>query len=84
METDPSQSHAGKEISSYSTEYKLEAIKFAEESKRISRAAKKFNVDRKRIRSKAPRLNYRLQITRGNALKKEVENHLMLVWKTSF
>ena len=35
---------------SYSTEYKLEAIKFAEESKSISSAAKKFNVDRKRIR----------------------------------
>ena len=28
---------------------KLEAIKFAEESKGISRTAKKFNVDRKRI-----------------------------------
>ena len=50
METDISQSHAGKKVSLYSTEYKLEAIKFAEESKRISRAAKKFNVDRKRIR----------------------------------
>ena len=49
METDTSQSHAGKKVSSYSTEYKLEAIKFAEESKSISRAAKKFNVDHKRI-----------------------------------
>ena len=45
-----SQSHAGKKVSSYSIEYKLEAIKFAEESKSISSAAKKFNVDRKRIR----------------------------------
>lgn len=50
METDASQSHAGKKVSSYSTEYKVEAIKFAEENKRISSAAKKFNVDRKRIR----------------------------------
>ena len=50
METDTSQSHAGKKVSSYSTEYKLEAIKFAEESKSISRATKKFNVGRKRIR----------------------------------
>ena len=50
METDASQSHAGKKVNSYSTKYKLEAIKFAEESKSISSAAKKFNVDRKRIR----------------------------------
>ena len=50
METDASQSHAGKKVSSYSTEYKVEAIKFAEENKSISSAAKKFNVDRKRIR----------------------------------
>ena len=50
MVTDTYQSHAGKKVSSYPTEYKLEAIKFAEESKSISRAAKKFNVDRKRIR----------------------------------
>ena len=39
-----------KKISSYLTEYKLEAIKFAEECKSISRAAKKFNVNHKRIR----------------------------------
>ena len=48
-----SQSHGGKKVNSYSTKInicKLEAIKFAEESKSISSAAKKFNVDRKRIR----------------------------------
>ena len=48
-----SQSHAGKKVNSYSTKInicKLEAIKFAEESTSISSAAKKFNVDRKRIR----------------------------------
>ncbi|KAL9977729.1 hypothetical protein ACROYT_G015167 [Oculina patagonica] len=39
-----------KKISSYSAEYKLEAIKFAEESKSISKTAKNFNVARKRIR----------------------------------
>ena len=50
METDASQSHAGEKVRSYSTKYKSEAIKFAEESKSISSAAKKFNVDRKRIR----------------------------------
>ena len=50
METDTSQSHAGRKVSSYSTEYKLEAIKSAEESKSIYSAAKKINVDRKRIR----------------------------------
>ena len=50
MESDASQSHADKKVSSYSTEYKLEAIKFAEESKSISSTAKKSNVDRKRIR----------------------------------
>lgn len=49
METDASQSHAGKKVNLYSTKCKLEAIKFAEESKSISSAAKKFNVDRKRI-----------------------------------
>ena len=48
METDAS--HAGKIVGSYLTEYKLEAIKFAEESRSISSAAKKFNIDRKRIR----------------------------------
>ena len=47
---DTSQSHAGRKLSLYSIEYKLEAIKFAEESKSISSAAKKFNLDRKRIR----------------------------------
>ncbi len=31
METDASQSHAGKKINSYSTELKLEAIRFAVE-----------------------------------------------------
>ena len=50
METDASQSYAGKKISLFSTEYKLEAIKIAKECRSISRAAKKFNVDRKRIR----------------------------------
>ena len=49
METDASQSHAGKKVNLYLTKCKLEAIKFAEESKSISSAAKKFNVDRKRI-----------------------------------
>ena len=39
-----------KKISSYSTEYNLETIKFAKESKSIYSAAKKFNVDHKRIR----------------------------------
>ena len=50
METDTFQSHAGRKVISYSTEYKLEAITSAEESKSISSVAKKFNVDRKRIR----------------------------------
>ena len=50
METDASQSHAGKKVNSFSTKYKLEAIDFAEESKSTSSPAKKFNVDRKRIR----------------------------------
>jgi len=49
METDASQSHTGKRVSWYSTKYKLEADKFAEESKSISSAVKKFNVDCKRI-----------------------------------
>ena len=39
-----------KKKSSYSTEYNLETIKFAKESKSIYSAAKKFNVDHKRIR----------------------------------
>lgn len=51
MEADTSQSHAGTKISSYSTEFKLEAIKFADECKSISKAAVKFNVDRKRTDS---------------------------------
>ena len=38
-----------KKKSSYSTEYNLETIKFAKESKSIYSAAKKFNVDHKRI-----------------------------------
>ena len=50
MEADTSQSHAGRKISSYSTEFKLEAIKFADKCKSISKAAVKFHVDRKRIR----------------------------------
>ena len=78
-------SYAGKKVSSYSTEYKLEAIKFAEESKSISSAAKKFNVDRKRIgKWQSSTAKLRLRITGGNVLKEEVENHLMLAWKTSF
>lgn len=40
-----------KKVSSYSTEYKIEATKFAEESKSIPCAAKKFNVDRKIMNS---------------------------------
>ena len=40
----------GKKVNSFSTKYKLEAIDFAEESKSTSSPAKKFNVDRKRIR----------------------------------
>ena len=51
METDASQfSKKKKKKSSYSTEYNLETIKFAKESKSIYSAAKKFNVDHKRIR----------------------------------
>ena len=53
METDASQfskKKKKKKISSYSTEYNLETIKFAKESKSIYSAAKKFNVDHKRIR----------------------------------
>ena len=49
METDASQSHTGQKVSGYLTEYKLEAVKFAEGSKSNPRAVKKFNVDRKRI-----------------------------------
>ena len=40
MDTDASQSHASKKVNSYSTKYKLEAIKFAEESDSISSAPK--------------------------------------------
>ena len=53
METDASQfskKKKKKKKSSYSTEYNLETIKFAKESKSIYSAAKKFNVDHKRIR----------------------------------
>ena len=50
MEADASQSHAGKKINSYSTEFKLEAVRFAVECNSTYKAAKKFNVDRKRIR----------------------------------
>ena len=50
MEADASQSHAGKKINSYSTEFKLEAVRFAVECNSTHKAAKKFNVDRKRIR----------------------------------
>ena len=50
MEVDASQSHAPLKINSYSAEYKPEAIKFVEEGNSIHRAARKFNVDRKRIR----------------------------------
>ena len=48
MEADASQSHAGKKINSYSTEFKLEAVRFAVECNSNYKAAKKF--DRKRIR----------------------------------
>ena len=50
MEADASQSHAGKKINSFSTEFKLEAVRFAAECNSNHKAAKKFNVDRKRIR----------------------------------
>ena len=50
METDGSQSHSGKKIASYCTKFKLEAVQFAEECNSNRQAAKKFNVDRKRIR----------------------------------
>ena len=50
MEADASQSHAGKKVNSYSTEFKLEAVRFAVECNSNYQAAKKFNVDRKRIR----------------------------------
>ena len=50
MEADASQSHVGKKINSYSTEFKLEAVRFAVECNSNYKAAKKFNVDRKRIR----------------------------------
>ena len=50
MEADASQSHAGKKINSYSTEFKQEAVRFAVECKSNYKAAKKFNVDQKRIR----------------------------------
>ena len=50
MEADASQSHAGKKINSYSTEFNLEAIWFAVECNSNHKAAKKFNVDWKRIR----------------------------------
>ena len=50
MEADASQSHAGKKVNSYSTEFKLEAVRFAVECSSNYQAAKKFNVDRKRIR----------------------------------
>lgn len=50
MEADASQSHAGIKVNSYSTEFKLEAIRFAVECSSNYQAAKKFNVDRMRIR----------------------------------
>ncbi len=50
MEADASQSHAGKKNNSYSAEFKLEAVGFAVECNSNHKAAKKFNVDRKRIR----------------------------------
>ena len=50
MEADASQSHASKKVNSYSTEFKLEAVRFAVECSSNYQAAKKFNVDRKRIR----------------------------------
>lgn len=50
MEADAYQSHAGKKINSYSTEFKLEAVRFAVECNSNYKAAEKFNVDRKRIR----------------------------------
>ena len=49
MEADASQSHAGKKINSHSTEFKLEAVRFAVERNSNHKAAKKFNIDRKRI-----------------------------------
>ena len=47
MEADASQSHAGKKVNSYSTEFKLEAVRFAVECSSNYQAAK---MDRKRIR----------------------------------
>ena len=52
MEVDTSQSHAGKKVNSYSTEFKLKVVRFAVECNSNYQAAKKFNVDRKRIREK--------------------------------
>lgn len=50
-----------KKVSSYSTEYKIEATKFAEESKSIPCAAKKFNVDRKIMNSWMAKRKAKLQ-----------------------
>ena len=50
MEADASQSRAGRKINFYSTEFKLEAVRFAVECNSNHKAAKRFNVDRKRIR----------------------------------
>ena len=50
MEADTFQSDAGKKINSYSTEFKLEAVRFAVECNSNYKAAKKFNIDWKRIR----------------------------------
>ena len=47
MEADASQSHADKKVNSYSTEFKLEAVRFAVECSSNYQAAK---MDRKRIR----------------------------------
>ena len=45
-----STSHAGLKNSSYSSEFKLKAVRFAEQCNSNRKAAAKFGVDRKRIR----------------------------------
>lgn len=44
------QSHAGSKNRSYSTEFKLKAVKFAEDCNSNRKAAAKFDVERKRTR----------------------------------
>ena len=50
MENDELLSHAGKKVTAYTPKFKLKAEQFAKECNSNPHAAKKFNVDRKRIR----------------------------------